>query len=139
MRKTEGAMMRVDAIDHFVLTVASIEETCAFYERVLGMTTVYFGDGRTAIAFGSQKINLHLAGREHTPRAQHPVPGSADFCFITSLPLDTCIAHVRAQGVQILLGPVDRTGATGKLRSFYFRDPDLNLVEVANCVTAVPA
>jgi catechol 2,3-dioxygenase-like lactoylglutathione lyase family enzyme len=131
MRKTEGAMMRVDAIDHFVLTVASIEETCAFYERVLGMTTVTFGDGR--------KINLHLAGREHTPRAQHPVPGSADFCFITSLPLDTCIAHVRAQGVQILLGPVARTGATGKLRSFYFRDPDLNLVEVANCVTAVPA
>src|SRR6266478_8158323 len=79
MRKTEGAMMRVDAIDHFVLTVASIEETCAFYERVLGMTTVTFGDGRKAVAFGSQKINLHLAGREHTPRAQHPVPGFGGF------------------------------------------------------------
>jgi catechol 2,3-dioxygenase-like lactoylglutathione lyase family enzyme len=102
------------------------------------MTTVSFGDGRKAVAFGSQKINLHLAGREFTPHAQHPVPGSADFCFITSLPLDDCIAHVRAQGVEILLGPVDRTGATAKLRSFYFRDPDLNLVEVANRVATGP-
>jgi catechol 2,3-dioxygenase-like lactoylglutathione lyase family enzyme len=128
--------MHIDAIDHFVLTVASIEEACAFYERVLGMTTVSFGDGRKAVSFGSQKINLHLAGQEFVPHAQHPVPGSADFCFITSLPLDDCIAHVRAQGVAILLGPVDRTGATAKLRSFYFRDPDQNLVEVANRVPA---
>jgi catechol 2,3-dioxygenase-like lactoylglutathione lyase family enzyme len=128
--------MHVDAIDHLVLTVASIEEACAFYERVLGMTTVSFGE-RKAVAFGSQKINLHLAGREFTPHAQHPLPGSADVCFITSLPLDDCIAHVRAQGVQILLGPVDRTGATSKLRSFYFRDPDQNLIEVANRVAAV--
>ena len=132
-------MMHIDGVDHFVLTVASIEEACAFYERVLGMTTVSFGEGRKAIAFGSQKINLHLAGREFTPHAQRPVPGSADFCLITSLPLDDCIDHVRAQGVAILLGPVDRTGATGKLRSFYFRDPDQNLVEVANNVAAVPA
>ena len=102
------------------------------------MTTVSFGDGRKAVAFGSQKINLHLAGREFTPRAQHPVPGSADFCFVTSLPLEDCIAHVQAQGVDILLGPVDRTGATSKLRSFYFRDPDQNLVEVANRVAAGP-
>jgi catechol 2,3-dioxygenase-like lactoylglutathione lyase family enzyme len=131
-------MMRIDAIDHFVLTVSSIEETCAFYGRVLGMTTVSFGDGRKAIAFGSQKINLHLAGKEFVPHAQHPVPGSADFCLITSLPLEACIAHVQAQGVPILLGPVDRTGATAKLRSFYFRDPDQNLVEVANRVAAVP-
>src|SRR6202171_3047726 len=131
-------MMHVDAIDHFVLTVASIEQACAFYERVLGMTVVSFGDGRKAIAFGSQKINLHLAGREFVPHAQHPVAGSADFCLFTSVPLDDCMAHVRAQGVDILLGPVDRTGATGKLRSFYFRDPDLNLIEVANRVAAAP-
>lgn len=129
-------MMRVEAIDHFVLTVASIEETCAFYERVLGMTAVSFGEGRKALAFGSQKINLHLAGREFVPHADHPVAGSADFCLLTSLPLDDCMAHVRAQGVPILLGPVDRTGATGKLRSFYFRDPDQNLVEVANRAAA---
>ncbi len=130
--------MHVDAIDHFVLTVASIEQACAFYERVLGMKAVSFGEGRKAVAFGSQKINLHLAGREFTPHAQHPVPGSADVCFVTSIPLDDCIAHVRAQGVQILEGPVDRTGATAKLRSFYFRDPDLNLIEVANRVAAAP-
>jgi catechol 2,3-dioxygenase-like lactoylglutathione lyase family enzyme len=129
--------MHIDAIDHFVLTVASIEESCAFYARVLGMTAVSFGDGRKALAFGSQKINLHLAGREFIPHAQHPVPGSADFCLLTSLPLDDCMAHVQALGVAILLGPVDRTGATGKLRSFYFRDPDQNLVEVSNRVAAV--
>ena len=131
--------MHVDAIDHLVLTVASIEQACAFYERVLGMTTVSFGDGRKALAFGSQKINLHLAGREFTPHAQHPVPGSADFCLVTSLPLDDCIAHVRAQGVEILLGPVDRTGATAKLRSLYFSDTDNKKVEDANRVAAVRA
>src|SRR5204862_3578328 len=107
--------------------------------RVLGMSTVSFGGGRKALAFGSQKINLHLAGHEFTPRAQHPVPGSADFCLLTSIPLDDCLAHVRAQGVQILEGPVDKTGAMGKLRSFYFRDPDENLVEVSNLVGALPA
>jgi catechol 2,3-dioxygenase-like lactoylglutathione lyase family enzyme len=132
----EGIVMHIDALDHFVLTVASIERTCDFYQRVLGMKAVSFGDGRKAVAFGSQKINLHLAGHEFTPRAQHPVPGSADVCFITSLPLDDCIAHVRAQGVPILEGPVDRTGATSRLRSFYFRDPDLNLIEVSNRVAA---
>lgn len=128
--------MRVDAIDHLVLTVSSIERTCEFYERVMGMKTVTFGDGRTAVAFGSQKINLHLAGHEFTPRAQYPTPGSADVCFITSHPLDAFMAHVKAQGVRIVEGPVDRTGATSKLRSFYFRDPDLNLIEVANRVAA---
>ena len=131
--------MHIDGIDHFVLTVASIDEACAFYQRVLGMTVVSFGEGRKAIAFGSQKINLHLAGSEFVPHAHRPVPGSADFCLFTSLPLDECIAHVRAQGVDILLGPVDRNGATTRLRSFYFRDPDQNLVEVSNRVPAETA
>ena len=126
--------MHVESIDHFVMTVASIERSCDFYERVLGMATVSFGGGRKALAFGSQKINLHLVGHEFTPRAEHPLPGSADFCLLTSIPLDDCIAHVRAHGVQIVEGPVDKTGATGKLRSFYFRDPDRNLVEVSNLV-----
>ena len=131
--------MHLDAIDHLVLTVSSIERTCAFYERVLGMKPVSFGESRKAIAFGSQKINLHLAGHGFAPRAQHPVFGSADDCFITSLPLDECIAHVKAQGVDTLEGPVNRTCATSRLRSFYFRDPDLNLIEVANRVaTAAP-
>jgi catechol 2,3-dioxygenase-like lactoylglutathione lyase family enzyme len=126
--------MRIDRLDHLVLTVASIEVSCAFYERTLGMTVVRFGQSRTALAFGAQKINLHQAGREFVPHAQHPVPGSADLCFITMMPLADAMAHVRAQGVDILDGPVDRTGATGPMRSFYFRDPDANLIEVSNYV-----
>jgi catechol 2,3-dioxygenase-like lactoylglutathione lyase family enzyme len=126
--------MRIDRLDHLVLTVASIEASCAFYERTLGMTAVRFGQGRTALAFGAQKINLHLAGSEFVPHALHPVPGSADLCFITATPLADAMAHVRAQGVDILEGPVDRTGATGPMRSFYFRDPDANLIEVSNYV-----
>ena len=126
--------MRIDRLDHLVLTVASIEASCAFYERTLGMTVVRFGQGRIALAFGTQKINLHLAGSEFVPHAQHPVPGSADVCFITMTPLADAMAHVRRQGVDILEGPVDRTGATGPMRSFYFRDPDANLIEVSNYV-----
>jgi catechol 2,3-dioxygenase-like lactoylglutathione lyase family enzyme len=127
-------MIRIDRLDHLVLTVASIEASCAFYERILGMTVVRFGQGRTALAFGAQKINLHQAGSEFVPHAQHPVPGSADVCFITMVPLADAMAHVRAQGVDILEGPVDKTGATGPMRSFYFRDPDANLIEVSNYV-----
>ncbi|HXX83393.1 MAG TPA: VOC family protein [Casimicrobiaceae bacterium] len=126
--------LRVDRLDHLVLTVASIEASCEFYQRVLGMKPVSFGNGRKALAFGRQKINLHLAGREFEPHAARPVPGSSDLCFITPAPLDAAMAHVRAQGVEIILGPVDRTGATGPMRSFYFRDPDGNLIEVSNYV-----
>ena len=128
--------MRIDRLDHFVLTVASIEASCAFYVRTLGMTAVSFGQGRTALAFGAQKINLHQAGSEFVPHALRPVPGSADFCLITTIPLDEAMAHVRAQGVTLLDGPVERTGATGRMMSFYFRDPDGNLVEVSNYLDA---
>ena len=126
--------MRIDRLDHLVLTVASVEASCAFYERTLGMTVVRFGQGRTALAFGAQKINLHQAGSEFVPHAKHPVPGSADLCFITMTPLADAMAHIRAQGVDILEGPVARTGATGPMQSFYFRDPDANLIEVSNYV-----
>jgi catechol 2,3-dioxygenase-like lactoylglutathione lyase family enzyme len=128
--------VRIDRLDHLVLTVASIDSSCAFYQRVLGMTIVGFGQGRMALAFGNQKINLHQAGREFVPHAHRPVPGSADLCFITAMPLDAAMAHVRAQGVEMIEGPVDRTGATGPLRSFYFRDPDSNLIEISNYVAA---
>src|SRR5437762_9257556 len=117
-------------LDHIVLTVASIERCCDFYRRVMGMRVVPFAQGRTALAFGRQKINLHLAGHEYEPHAHAPTPGSADVCFITTTPLEQAMAHVRGAGVEIELGPVDRTGAIGALRSFYFRDPDLNLVEI---------
>jgi catechol 2,3-dioxygenase-like lactoylglutathione lyase family enzyme len=130
-----GIPMQIDSLDHLVLTVADVACTCEFYARVLGMTVVTFGEGRTALHFGRQKINLHRAGHEFLPRADKPTPGSADFCLVTSVPLQQAMDHVTAQNVVIELGPVDRTGAAGKLRSFYFRDPDHNLIEVSNYVS----
>ncbi|MCW5592049.1 MAG: VOC family protein [Burkholderiales bacterium] len=125
--------MKIDRIDHFVLTVRDPEASCAFYSRVLGMHPVTFAGGRKALAFGNQKINLHQAGREFEPKAERPVPGSADFCLITSVPLAEVMAHLESCGVAIIEGPVAKTGAMGPLRSVYFRDPDSNLVEVSNC------
>jgi catechol 2,3-dioxygenase-like lactoylglutathione lyase family enzyme len=123
--------MHVLAIDHLVLTVRSIAATCAFYENALGMKTVTFGAGRTALAFGSQKINLHEQGKEFEPKANQPTPGSADLCFITDVPLTQVMAHLGTQGVATLAGPVPRTGAMGRMHSIYFRDPDANLIEVS--------
>ena len=130
--------MKVLRIDHVVLTVVDLERTIAFYERVLGMTAVSFGEGRRAVAFGDQKLNLHQAGREFEPRALRPTPGAIDVCFITDVPLDEVAAHLRAQSVAIEHGPVDKIGARRALRSLYFRDPDGNLIEVANEVIASP-
>ncbi len=124
--------MKIDSLDHLVLTVADVEASCAFYERVLGMQTVSFGAGRKALAFGTQKINLHRYRHEFEPKAERPTPGSADLCLITSLPIDAVMAHLRACSVAILEGPVPRTGARGPIVSVYFRDPDLNLIEVSN-------
>ena len=126
--------MEIDRIDHLVLTVRSIDVTCEFYTRVLGMRVVTFAAGRKALAFGRQKFNLHEAGREFEPRADRPTPGSIDLCLITSTPLPDVIAHLRRCDVAILEGPVDKTGATGPIRSVYFRDPDANLIEVSNYV-----
>jgi catechol 2,3-dioxygenase-like lactoylglutathione lyase family enzyme len=124
--------MKIDSIDHFVLTVADVDATCDFYSRVLGMEIVSFGEGRKALAFGQQKINLHRYRREFEPKAMQPTPGSGDFCLITSVPLEDVIEHINQCGVTIEEGPVSRTGARGPIRSVYFRDPDGNLVEVSN-------
>ena len=124
--------MNIDRLDHLVLTVQDIEATVRFYVSVLGMEKEEFGAGRVALRFGRQKINLHQAGREIEPKADRPTPGSADLCFITETPLEEAMEHVRSRGVPVLEGPVARTGATGAIRSFYFRDPDLNLIEVSN-------
>jgi catechol 2,3-dioxygenase-like lactoylglutathione lyase family enzyme len=124
--------MKVDRLDHLVLTVRDLEATCSFYIRVLGMEVISFGNGRRALAFGSQKINLHQHGKEFEPKAQQPTPGSGDLCFITDVPLSEVATHLRSCGVAIVEGPVDRTGATGAIVSLYFRDPDLNLIEVSN-------
>ena len=124
--------MRVDRIDHFVLTVRSVETTCDFYSRVLGMKVEEFEGGRRALEFGRQKINLHQAGKEFEPKAGKPTPGSGDFCLITDVPLVRVAEHIRSCGVEIIEGPVSRTGATGGISSIYLRDPDGNLVEVSN-------
>jgi len=118
--------------DHIVITVADIERSCRFYERVLGMQVVTFAGGRKALAFGEQKINLHQRGKEFEPKAHAPTPGSADLCFITATPVADVLVHLRACGVAVLEGPVARTGAVGPITSVYFRDPDHNLIEVAN-------
>jgi catechol 2,3-dioxygenase-like lactoylglutathione lyase family enzyme len=123
--------MQIDRIDHLVLTVRDIEVTCEFYSRVLGMGVVTFADGRKALQFGSQKFNLHQSGREFEPKAAQPTPGSVDVCLISAVALSQVMDHLARCGVDIIEGPVSRTGARGAIRSVYFRDPDMNLIEVS--------
>jgi catechol 2,3-dioxygenase-like lactoylglutathione lyase family enzyme len=125
-------MIHLNRLDHLVLTVANIEQSCEFYSRVLGMTIEIFGQGRKGLSFGNQKINLHEHGREFDPKARNPRPGSADLCFISETPLDEVLEHLKFCGVPVELGPVERSGAAGTIRSVYLRDPDLNLIEIAN-------
>ena len=124
--------MKIDSLDHLVLTVKDIDASCRFYEKVLGMDTVTFSDNRKALSFGTQKINLQQVGRESTLRAEHPTSGSGDVCFVTSVALSDVIAHLKSCGVNPIAGPVERNGARGQMMSVYFRDPDMNLVEVSN-------
>ena len=123
--------MKIARLDHFVLTVASLEATCEFYTTILGMKVVTFKQGRKALTFGHHKINLHHAGAEFTPHAAKPTSGSADFCLISDGPLDDVIDHLNLHKVAIEQGPVDRTGATGPIQSIYLRDPDQNLIEIS--------
>lgn len=123
--------LHIDRLDHLVLTVADVAATCAFYQRVLGMEVETFGEGRKALRFGLQKINLHAHGRELEPKAERPTPGSADLCLITYATMDEILAHLQAQAVTVEEGPVQRTGATGPILSVYFRDLDRNLIEVS--------
>lgn len=123
--------MRIDRLDHFVLTVADIERTARFYSHVLGMAEVTFGAGRRALSFGTTKINLHEVGHEFEPKAAAPTPGSADVCLITTNSLDEVIRHLAICNVPIEEGPVRRTGAAGSITSVYLRDPDANLIEVS--------
>ena len=124
--------MRIEELDHLVLTVTDIDRTRAFYERVLGMETLVLGEGRHALTFGTQKLNLHEAGQEFEPKAAAPTPGSADLCFLTNSSMAEVVEHLEANSVEIIEGPVRRTGATGPIKSVYFRDPDGNLLEVSS-------
>ncbi|MBZ9705016.1 MULTISPECIES: VOC family protein [unclassified Mesorhizobium] len=119
------------SIDHFVLTVASLEATCAFYQRVLGFKRIDTPGLPTALAFGNQKINVHEVGRTFEPKAKSPTPGAGDFCLITDRPLGELLASLEADRVAVELGPVERIGARGRMMSVYFRDPDDNLIEVS--------
>ena len=128
--------VKIDSLDHLVLTVNDIDATCAFYSRILGMKTVSFAGGRKALSFGSQKINLHGHGKEFEPKAERPTPGSADLCFITSVPMADVMTHLGDHGVEIVDGPVRRTGAQGPIMSVYIRDPDSNLIEISRYILA---
>ncbi|MGG2399894.1 VOC family protein [Pseudomonas sp. SH1-B] len=121
----------IERLDHLVLTVADIEVTVEFYERVLGMRHERFGSGRSALVFGQQKFNLHQAGREFEPKAAKPTPGAIDLCLITQWPMTRILAHLAEQGVKVEEGPVARTGAIGPIESVYLRDPDDNLIEIS--------
>jgi catechol 2,3-dioxygenase-like lactoylglutathione lyase family enzyme len=123
--------MRITHIDHLVLTVEDINKTTRFYESVLGMEKEMFGESRVALKFGNQKINVHQKGKEFEPKAKTPTPGSADLCFITDTEIIQTIEHIKSKGIEIIDGPVERTGAEGSILSIYFRDPDCNLIEVA--------
>lgn len=124
--------MNLERLDHLVLTVADIERTCAFYTRVLGMEVVHFGEGRTALKFGRQKINLHAADAIPGLVADRPTPGSGDLCFITATPLAEVAAHLGRCEVPVVAGPGPRAGAIGTIQSVYIRDPDQNLIEISN-------
>lgn len=120
------------AIDHLVLTVSDLQKTLDFYCGILGCEEVSFGNNRKAILLGEQKINLHVAGKEIQPNARCAVPGSADLCFLSTVPVQALIRHLAAHGVPLEEGPVKRTGARWPLLSIYVRDPDGNLIEIAN-------
>lgn len=128
-------MPAVASLDHLVLTVTDIDASVAFY-KMMGMRVETFcpadGSKRTALTFGSQKINLHRSGSEFEPKAALARPGTADLCFLSDAPLDEWVAHLEASGLTVIEGPVLRTGATGPLRSLYLQDPDGNLIEIAN-------
>jgi catechol 2,3-dioxygenase-like lactoylglutathione lyase family enzyme len=124
--------MDIKNLDHLVLTVANLESTCKFYSLALGMEIIEFGENRRALKFGNQKINLHQHGCELEPKAFKPMPGTADLCFITDFPLPEVMQELKEKCIEIEEGPVERTGANGKIISIYLRDPDMNLIEVSN-------
>lgn len=126
----------IDHLDHLVLTTSRETACIDFYTRVLGMQLETFVGGtppveRKALKFGTQKINLHVQGAEFEPKAHLPVPGALDLCFIVSVPLETVMSRLQEAQWPIQEGPVLRTGATGKIRSIYVRDPDHNLIELS--------
>ncbi|UQA51488.1 VOC family protein [Vibrio sp. ED002] len=127
--------MKINRLDHLVLTVKDIQTTLDFYIQVLGMESVTFGEGRVALIYGKQKINLHQLGSEFEPKARQVASGSADLCFITDTPILDIISHLEVHAIEVIEGPVQRTGAIGNILSVYIRGPDGNLIELSNYLT----
>ena len=128
--------MKISHLDHLVLTITDIENTCNFYQTVLGFEVITFKSDRKALKFGYQKINLHQLGKEFEPKALQPTPGSADLCFISDTSISEVVAHLNQLNIQIEEGPVERTGAMHPILSVYIRDPDQNLIEISNILTS---
>lgn len=127
--------MKINHLDHLVLTVSDIEKTVKFYTEIMGFELHEFGNGRKALSFGNQKINIHEKGKEFEPKAQMPTCGSADLCFISDTDIEEVLNELNSKKIKIEEGIVERTGAIGKIKSVYFRDPDGNLIEVSNYIT----
>jgi len=125
--------MKISHLDHLVLTVSDIDKSVEFYTKVLGFELMIFNE-RKALKFGNQKINLHQKGKEFEPKAEHPTTGSADLCFIAETKVDDILSELKQKNIEITEGIVERTGAEGKIKSIYFRDPDFNLIEVSNYI-----
>jgi len=128
---SKGKEYQVNVLDHFVLTASDIDKTISFYTRYLGMTVEEFNGGRKALKFGKQKINLHQKGKEFEPKADKPTPGGLDLCFLTTCSVQEYAAFLDDEGVEIIEGPIERTGAQGPILSIYIRDPDNNLIEIS--------
>lgn len=124
-------------LDHLVMTTNNIEKTIAFYTQILNMKLIIFNGSRKALVFGTQKINLHEKTSHFTPKAATPTVGALDLCFLVNTPLDTVIQHLKLYNIKIETGPVERTGAQGPIRSIYIRDPDYNLIELANLINTM--
>ncbi|MDX7493344.1 VOC family protein [Providencia stuartii] len=124
----------INHLDHLVLTTTDQNACIDFYTHVLKMKLITFGEQRYALQFGEQNINIHQYGKEFEPKAHLPVPGSLDLCFISNTPINQIMTFIQQQGVEIIEGPVKRTGAMGEILSIYIRDPDLNLIEIANYI-----
>ena len=127
--------MKIERLDHLVLTVSDIEQTITFYTTILGMEVVTFGQNRKALLFGNQKLNLHQKGKEFEPKSDRPTLGAIDLCFIVSMDVELLKKELIQKGIKIIMGVVDRTGALGKIKSIYLKDPDGNLIELSNYVS----
>jgi catechol 2,3-dioxygenase-like lactoylglutathione lyase family enzyme/uncharacterized protein YndB with AHSA1/START domain len=137
LKENEGTylhVIRLSHLDHLVLTVRDIEKTCEFYHNTLGMEVITLGEGRKALKFGDQKINLHQTTSGIEPKAKNPAPGSVDICLIALTEISTVTAELKSKGIEIIEGPIEKTGAHGKILSVYINDPDGNLIEISNYI-----